>query len=378
MELYDHQREAVEKMHNGCILCGWTGSGKSFTGLAYYQKVAKDKDLYIITTAKNRDDKKWLLDCAPLGIEPKMVDSWNNIKKYVGVTNAFFIFDEQRVVGYGTWTKSFLKITKTNEWIMLSATPGDVWTDYIPVFIANGFYRNKTEFEMEHCVFNPYVTYRQVKNYLNVTKLNRLRDKILVDMDYIRRAEVVHNDIWVGYDKELYKSVMKNRWDPFKDKPIGNISELCYLLRKIINSDIEREEAMYELIKEHPRCIIFYNFDYELDILRGIHSEFSDYEIGEWNGHFHQDVPTGEKWVYLVQYNAGAEGWNCIKTDTIVFFSQTYSYKTLMQACGRIDRLNSPFIKLYYYHLKSKAPIDLAINAALKNKKKFNERRFVG
>ena len=133
---------------------------------------------------------------------------------------------------------------------------------------------------------------------------------------------------------------------------------------------------LLEIVEDHPKAIIFYNFDYELEILRNLYYG-EDVEIAEWNGHKHQPIPRGDKWIYLVQYTAGAEGWNCITTDTIIFYSQNYSYKVLKQASGRIDRLNTPYTDLYYYHLVSKSGIDLAISRALKNKKQFNETRFV-
>ena len=146
------------------------------------------------------------------------------------------------------------------------------------------------------------------------------------------------------------------------------------LLRLLVKT---RQTTLLEILEKHPRAIVFYNFDYERDILKGL-----DYgkgtDIAEWNGHQHQPIPDSERWVYLVQYNAGAEGWNCIKTDTIIFYSQNYSYKIMEQASGRIDRLNTPYKDLWYYHLKSRAGIDLAISRALNSKKAFNERKFYG
>lgn len=397
IRLYDHQKEALEKMKNGCILVGGTGSGKSITALAYYfaqhggklnpySKMKKPKDLYIITTARKRDELEWEGELGPflLSTHPEenklyknkvVVDSWNNIKKYSDTKGAFFIFDEQRVVGYGAWSKAFIKIAKHNEWILLSATPGDVWSDYIPVFIANGFYKDKTDFVNQHVIYSRFSKYPKIDRYLDTGRLVRLRNRILVDMEFIKSTVPHHIDIYCDYDVVLYKETIKKRWNPYANKPVKNAGELCLVLRKIINSDQSREVVLLELFEKHPKIIVFYNFDYERDILLDLYYG-DDVEIAEWSGHAHQEVPDGDKWIYLVQYTAGCEAWNCVKTDTIVFYSQNYSYKVITQAAGRIDRLNTPYKDLYYYHLKSRASIDVAISKALKTKKKFNERKF--
>lgn len=398
IKLYDYQKAAVDNMHDGCILCGGVGSGKSRTALAYYftemggqldpykKMPGQPKDLYIITTAKKRDSLEWEKELSWFLLSTKdelntiyhnkvVVDSWNNIKKYSEVKDSFFIFDEQRVVGYGVWSKTFIDLAKTNRWVLLSATPGDKWEDYIPVFIANGFYKNKTEFEREHCVYSRYTKYPKVYRYLGTRRLERLRDRILVDMNFQRTTVPHHENIWCDYDRETYKLVREKRWNIFEGKPIKQISGLCYTLRRVVNTATSRQLALLELFEKHPRMIIFYNFDYELDILKGLRYG-SEVEIAEWNGHKHQPIPEGTSWVYLVQYTAGAEGWNCITTDTIVFFSQSYSWRALEQACGRINRLNTPYTDLYYYHFKSRSDIDLAISRALRDKKNFNERRF--
>lgn len=399
VQLRDYQAEAVRKMRDGCILCGGVGSGKSRTGLAYfyqqfggrintanYVKMVSPPDLYIITTARKRDTFEWEGELVPflMSTDPNStpykhkitVDSWNNIKKYTDVRDAFFIFDEQRVIGSGAWVKTFLKIVKVNRWILLSATPGDTWQDYIPVFVANGFYKNRTQFSREHVVYSRFSKFPKVEKYLNTGRLIKLRNSILVTMDYIKPTVSHHEDVFVSYPAMVYKDVGKRRWDPYKDEPIVNAAAMCYVWRKVVNSAAERQHVLLELVEKHPRCIIFYNFDYELEILKSLGYGY-DIKIAEWNGHRHEPMPKSERWVYLVQYTAGSEGWNCIKTNCIIFFSQNYSYKTMVQAAGRIDRLNTPYTDLYYYHLKSKAPIDLAIARALKEKKDFNANKFV-
>ena len=392
--LYDYQKDAVSKMKNGCILNGGVGTGKSRTSLYYYfqlnggriegnryTKMSRPMDLYIITTARKRDTKEWEDELKPFKMENYIhlnivIDSWNNIKKYVGVQNAFFIFDEQRVVGNGTWVKSFLAITKSNKWILLSATPGDTWTDYIPVFIANGFYRNRTDFINQHVIYSRFSKYPKIDRYVNTRRLVRLRDGILVDMSYLRKTVRNDIDIFCDYNKTEYKEVLKNRWDPFKQEPIQQASSMCYILRRLVNTYPDRQIQLLDIVREHPKSIIFYNFDYELDILKGIFEQIDWLEVAEWNGHKHQEIPESDKWVYLVQYTAGCEGWNCIQTDTIIFYSQNYSYKVLEQARGRIDRLNTPYVDLYYYHLKSRSGIDIAISRAIHSKKNFVEKKF--
>lgn len=387
-------------MKNGCVLCGGVGSGKSITALAYYfQEQGGDpldaanypmedppQDLYIITTAHKRDSYEWEGEMIPFLITPHpedaiyqhkvIIDSWNNITKYTDVRNAFFIFDEQRVVGKGAWVEAFLQITKSNQWILLSATPGDNYEDYLPLFLANGFFRNKSEFYREHCVYSRYSKFPKIDKYLGTQRLDRLCRAILIDMPVERHTVCHHEDVHCSYDISAYKDIFRERWNIWENRPMENAAELCYCLRKVVNSDESRIVALMEVLEKHPKLIVFYNFDYELDILKNA-SYGDEVEIAEWNGHKHQTIPEGKSWLYFVQYTAGAEGWNCIKTDTMVFFSQNYSYKTLEQARGRIDRLNTPFVDLYYYHFKSRSGIDLAISRALTNKKKFNESRWV-
>lgn len=397
--LRDAQLAAVYNMFDGCILNGGTGSGKSRTSLYYYfsefggEMIYPDEyvpmenppDLYIITPAQKRDKLEWEKELLPfrMSTDPKnsmynhkiVVDSWNNIGKYADVTDAFFIFDEQRLTGKGPWVKAFLTIAKFNRWILLSATPGDTWMDYVPVFIANGFYKNRTEFAREHVVYSHFTNYPVVSRYLGEGKLIRLRKKLLIDIDMKRETVQHHDDIYCQFDVAKYKDVTRKRWDPYDDMPIENASGLCYVLRKVVNTDETRVATLLQLLEKHPRAIIFYNFDYELELLKSLHYG-EGVEVAEWNGHAHQPVPKGDKWIYLVQYTAGSDAWNCTTTDTMIFFSQNYSYKVMKQASGRIDRLDTPYKDLYYYHLKTRSGIDLAISKALKTKKKFNEKDY--
>ena len=396
IELSENQIEAVKQLHNGSILCAPVGSGKSRTALAYYyisvcqgslsingtgefHKMRFKRDLYIITTAKKRDSKEWEDEMPPFVFEASgvkvTVDSWNNIKKYREVFGAFFIFDEQRVVGSGSWVKSFLNITRKNQWILLSATPGDQWKDYIPVFVANGYFRNKTEFNRQHVIFARFSKYPKIERYIGEKVLNRYRDSILVTMKDERITNRHYIPVICNFDKEKFKKIYVGRWDIYENKPIEETAKLCYLMRKLVNSDPSRIVEVSKILESNERVIIFYNFDFELELLKdlceGLHIKYA-----EWNGHTHEELPKTKRWVYLVHYAAGCEGWNCTSTNVIVFYSQSYSYRMTEQACGRIDRMNTTYVDLYYYILRSKSVIDLAIARAIANKKDFNERSF--
>lgn len=403
--LYPHQRQAIKKMFNGCLLNGGTGSGKSRTGIYYFFSKnggsienqiyipmrPNPPDLYILTTAKKRNDKEWEGELTPylLYPDPKthiterygnkvIIDSWQNIKKYVDVTGAQFIFDECKVNGKGVWAKSFLKIAKSNEWIILSATVADKWEDFETIFMAHGYFRNRSEFRINHLVYNQYNrNFPDVIGYKNETRLCRLRDRLIIPMDFDRHTTQIHEDIYCDYDIQKYRETMRKRWDPYKEEPVTQASSLCYVLRRIVSEDESRQSKLLELLEDHPRAIIFYNFNFELDILLSL-GYIEGTVVAQYNGHQHDSLPDSDRWVYLVQYTSGCEAWNTIKTDTIIFYSQNYSYKMMIQAAGRIDRLTTPYTKLHYFHMKSRSGIDLAISRALSQKKKFNERKFAG
>jgi superfamily II DNA or RNA helicase len=380
-ELRPHQEDVLDKMKNGCILWGGVGTGKSLVAMAYYVLRESPKDVVVITTAKVRDSLHWEGEAAVFGIGSSedstvegvlTVDSWNNIAKYKDLEGCFFIFDEQRLVGKGKWVKTFLKIAKKNHWIMLSATPGDTWSDYIPVFVANGWYKNKTEFEREHIVYRPFRNYPVIDHYIGTSRLLQLRSRILVELKF-EKATTRHNEtIVVSHDVEMLRRVTKERWNDLENRPIVDASEMFYCMRRVVNSDPSRLQAVRELCKRHPRLIVFYSFNYELEALRTLQNEIP---MAEWNGHKHQEIPETEKWLYLVQYVAGSEGWNCVTTNAVCLYSLTYSYKNWEQAHGRIDRLNTEYTDLYYYCLRSRAAIDTAIYRCLQGKRSFQESR---
>nr|DAP83391.1 MAG TPA: Chromatin remodeling complex ATPase [Caudoviricetes sp.] len=375
IELYPYQRKAVDRLHNGSVLCGKVGSGKSLTGLFYYMENHIDKPLYIITVAKKRNDREWHRDFEALGIDG-VVDSWNNIEKYTDVKDAFFIFDEQRAIGYGKWGMAFIHIARKNNWIMLTATPGDVWMDWMCIFIANNFYRNKTDFVDQHVEYNPYSKFPQIRRYHKTDKLERFRKYLAVPMQDFRTTKLNRKYINADFDKDLYQTVVKTRFNPYTEEPIMNASEFTQVLRHIINTSERRRIHAKQEIMTRDKVIVFYNYTYELDILKEICQEL-DRAYYQWNGQKHEAIPDAETWVYLVQYTAGAEGWNCITTDTILFYSLNYSYRIMEQSEGRINRVNTSFENLYYVYLKSPASIDDAIERSIRSKKKFNERNWV-
>jgi hypothetical protein len=276
--LKPHQLTALRKLSNGNILRAGVGTGKSRVAVRYYLENHPHQDVYVITTARKRDSKDWEgefasevvgkhADTTIAGI--LTVDSWNNIDKYCDVVDAFFVFDEQRLVGTGKWVKSFLKIVKNNGWILLTATPGDTWLDYIPVFIANGFFKNRTEFKREHVVYAPHVRFPKVQRYIAEGRLIRYRNQILVDMPYPKMTTRHESTIWVPHNEKLVEEVTKSRWHLYYDRPIRDIAELYSVRRRVINSDPGRVEALRKLLKDWPRQVVFYNFDYELELLRG-------------------------------------------------------------------------------------------------------------
>ena len=383
LELSEHQKEAVKKLGNGKILVGGVGTGKSRVAVGYYMSLPEPRpDVYVFTTAKKRDDLDWDGEFAAVGVGKKVsvsglltVDSWNNIGKYKEINNAFIICDEQRLVGSGAWARAFIGMARSNRWIMLSATPGDTWLDYIPVFIANGFYKNRTQFKLEHVVYSSWSKFPKVERYLGEQKLIRLRDEICVEMPYTRSTTRRFIFFDCEYDDTTYQTILKKRWNPFRDAPVRSLGELFYSLRRVCNSDESRLKGLLRVLKEHPRAIVFYCHTHELLKLKeGLDAARIPYS--EWNGRIHQDILDGDRWVYLVQYTAGAEGWNCITTDTMVFYSLQYSYKLFEQAQGRIDRLNTTYEILNYYIFRSKASIDRAIWASLEGKRTFQERQF--
>ena len=372
VQLTDNQIKARDNLKSGSILYGGVGSGKTFTSLSFAKERYSDRDIYVITTAKKRDSGDWEDEASQIGVELTAVDSWNNITNYNMVKNAFFIFDEQRAVGYGTWGRALIKIARQNDWVMCTATPGDTWMDYLVIFIANGFYKNRKEFVDQHVEYDPWVKFPKIKKFHNQGKLAKLRHSVLVPIKVDRHTTRKRVKVKCDFNKEVYSDIAQKRWNIYTREPIKNAPELLSTLRHSVNADKDRIFHAKWLADMHDKVIIFYNFDYELEILRTM-AQGLDKPYSEWNGHLHEPIPDADEWLYLVQYTSGAEGWNCTETDTMIFYSLNYSYKIVEQAEGRIDRMNTPFKELTYFYLVSDSSIDKSIEQSVESKKIFNQ-----
>ena len=204
----------------------------------------------------------------------------------------------------------------------------------------------------------------------------RNRRQILVPMVYKKVTERKRQLIYSEYNTDNYHKIMKERWNIFEDKPIENASELLQIIRKTVATDPDRKLNAKIMMDAHDRLIIFYNYNYERDVLIEIAEELGK-EYFEWNGHAHEDIPDQEQWLYFVQYTAGAEGWNCISTNVIMFYSVNYSFRYMEQAEGRIDRINTPYNVLEYYYLTSHSQIEKDILSTVNRKKNFNASAWV-
>lgn len=375
--LTDSQAATVKELSSGNILVAGVGSGKTYTSIAWASQYLPERELIVITTAMNRNKGAWHESIEACGITDYTVDSWNNIHKYQHKETCVFIFDEQRVVGYGKWSRSVINISrKDNVWILASATPGDTWMEYITVFIANGFYKNKTEFLYNHVEWMPHVKFPMVKQYHSIELLEKYRDSIIVTMVVDRHTKRHKHYTYCQYDVMDYKTVGETLINPYTEYPIQSASELSQTLRRIVNESEDRQNKALEMMRSIDKLIIFYNYNYELELLREL-AKLTGKHLYEYNGHKHEFVGKEKQWIYLVQYTAGAEGWNCITTDSILFYSVNHSYKKMEQAMGRIDRMNTPYTSLHYYFMTSKATIDMATLRAINNKKEFNESLWV-
>lgn len=376
ISMYEYQLEAIDKLQSGMILWGNVGSGKSRTSLYFYCKNYSNKKLLIITTAQKRNNGEWLEECKVFGLNP-IIDSWNNIKKYEKYENYFIIFDEDHLTGYGAWSKTFIKMAKCNDWLVLTGTPGDNYAEFMTVFIAKGWYKNKRDFEENHVIYSRYSKYPKVDRYINQGLLEKHRRDILVKM-FVEKRPMVHKEIVITqYDISKYKKAYKEKRDE-NNKPFKNATAFCLYLRKICNEDESKIVKVRELLLKHNKVIIFYNYIYEKEMLLKLLKTMKTFNVGEYNGQHHDDIPIGERWAYLCQYTAASEGWNCLLCDTMIFFSMSYSYKAMEQAAGRINRVNTPYKDLYYYYLRTTSSIDLSINRALSTKRNFNESTFIG
>lgn len=371
----DYQKRAINQMHNGCILCGGVGAGKSLTSLGYIDKVYPSGTVYIITPARKRNTGEWFDDIRKNDMDETrfVVDSWNNLSKYKDVKDAFFLFDEQKVSGKGTWAKSLIRIAKSNQWILLSATPGDTYDDYATVLIANGFVRNRTTWYDEYCVTKSQPFFHIV-DHKNKDVIDMMIRRIFIKMDYQSDKKRIERVIPIqarsaGEEKEI----LMTHKAPGAQMPFTTFAAAIAYVRMNCYDKSKKTEALRKIIEKHKKIIVFYNFLSEkLEIERAAID--ANVTINFYNGQRHDPIPDTDEWVYGVQYNSGAEAWNCITTNAMVFYSPNYSYKTMEQAHGRIDRVNSPYECLYYYMLLNELNIDNKVMNALSSKKDFNEK----
>lgn len=397
--LYKLQEKILNKSKENYLFHLGTGTGKTIIALHHYIKYSYPLDLIIIAPAVKVKEGGWDREIKfvfnELGLEmPKYeVVSYSKLKKYVA-KKGHYIFDECHYIKNSTSLRGKISKELVKKYAtcfsLLSATPASKWEEWCNYFILWGICKNKTEFYKRYVVmgrqrygsieFNTVVGYQNTE--LLKEHIKRRTSKKYTVNDMVEMPDLIEQYIEFKCSSE-YKKIKNDRIMESNGSIIklDTISKLYSTLRQQANITDKLEYLEYIInSNEEDNVLIFYNFNYEKDmIINYLKSKKIkvDYII---NG-VTKNYPIKENFelinntVTLVQIQAGGTGIELTYINKVVYFSPTYSYQDYIQSIGRAYR-NGQENKVLVYKFKVLNSIETDIWECLERKEDFNERLY--
>ena len=242
------------------------------------------------------------------------------------------------------------------------------------------FYNSFVDFHYEDNEGFPFMV---IDGYKNEERLKRkMREHGCIFMkteEVIDLPEQIHQTIKVPTAKEYRKFRKDCICMVDGSELVGDttLTKMLYERQLCGQYSKDKLQAFQELLEStNDRLIVFYNFNAELEALKGIcDSVERPYSVvnGESKDLYAYEHESGS--ITLIQYQAGAMGLNLQKANKIVYFTPPLSSELFEQSKKRIHRVGQSKTCFYYY-LTCGGSIEEKIYRTLAMRKSYTEALF--
>ena len=388
--LYEFQKQALNASEPNYFYALDTGTGKTITSIHHYLKWSNGERLVIFCPPAKKKEGGWDRDIQfiekayDIKINYEVV-SYGTIARYIKPNEPYFIiYDEAHYLKNPTskrGKKGALLAKGATNFCLLTATPmANGWIDSYNYFIMFNFFRNKTQMNREHAIY-------EARNFTGrpIQVVAGFHSTEILDAHFASFSVSISKDEALDLPPLIFEQVKFEASKEYrtlkKDRVLGDVAydtmpKLLHGLRFYANQSDKLSYTEMMMEGTSKNIVIFYQYKYEFEKLHEISKKLKK-KIFVVNGQ-KNSLPakaSGDKLknsVTLIQYQAGSSGIELQYCSEVIFYTPTYSYQDYEQSLGRAYR-NGQTNKVTVYQYMTDKTIETDVWQALANKKDFSE-----